>query len=404
MFGTSIAQAIPFLFSPLLSRLYTPADYALLGIMLASSNIFFEFSTLKYDRTIVLEENKSVAINLFLTCTFLTIIYGIFLLFILFFSFPFISNFEIHQSQSILVYILPPIILCMSIVTSSNYWFQRIKEYYRMTINKIVQMVAITLFSILLGYYQLKNGLTIGYLLGWGVVFFFSIYQVYKTGINFSLFSLNKSLIALKKYNSFPKYNLLPSLLNVIAIALPFYLVTYIYGEDYGGQFNMCKQLLMIPCSFVSIAFIQVYYRKFAEAVEQKNTIKPLLYSMLKPLLVLGLAMLIVVSSFGDVLFKFVLGNVWEVSGKIAMTYVFAVFFQFIGVTLMIVLPVLKKVKQESAFKLVYFIAICLLFLLKLNNQNQFILVYSIIESILYLSISIYCIVLVLKTDKLNAK
>ena len=393
--GTALAQGISLLFSPLLARLYTPSEYGLLGIMLAASNVLAEFIHLKYDRTIVLEEDKSVATNILFFCLSSTVIFSILLLII-----SLASSFIFSKSigdYNILFNVLPPLMLAMGTVIVSNFWFQRIKNHYAIVYNKLIQMASITAIAIYFGYSKLENGLIIGYLLGWMVVFGFSLFQLYRTGVRFKAFDKQKLKLALVKFKNFPLYNMLPSLLYVFAIGLPFFMVAIIYGDDQGGFFNMCKQLLLIPCGFVAMAFSQVYYRRFAEAVEQKQSLNPLLRLLLLPVIAFATFVFIVIYFFGEDLFSFVLGNDWKSAGKMASIYVFAVLAQFLSIVLMIILPVLGLVKKESIFKFIYFCVITLVFLYPFSTIDQFIVYYTIIEFCLFIALSVYCLMKIRK-------
>jgi len=390
MIGTALAQGISLLFSPLLARLYSPSEYGMLGIMLATSNVLAEFIHLKYDRTIVLEEEKSTSMNILLFCLLSTLFFSVLFLIISGISIYFFS-YEI-ASYTVLFNILPPLMLAMGTIIVSNYWFQRNKNHYAIVYNKIVQMASITAVAIYLGYAKVENGLLKGYLIGWGVVFIFSLIQLYKTGVKITEFDIEKVKQALKKYKNFPLYNLFPSLLYVFAIGLPFFMVAVMYGDTQGGYFNMCKQLLLIPCGFVAMAFSQVYYRRFAEAVEKKESLKPLMKTLLTPVLAFGAIVLLVILFFGVELFSFVLGNNWRVAGEMATIYVFAVIAQFLSIVMMLILPVLGLVRKESTFKFIYFVVIIALFLFPFKSMDDFIFYYSLIEFVLFSSLSLYCL------------
>lgn len=388
--GTALAQGISLAFSPLLARLYTPSEYGLLGIMLAASNVLAEFITLKYDRTIVLEEDKTVSTNILFFCLSSTLIFSLLFLIISLIATYFFE--ERIGNYSILLKILPPIMLAMGTIMVSNFWFQRIKNHYAIVFNKLIQMASITAITIYFGYSELNNGLLIGYLLGWLVVFGFSVFQLYQTGVRLRTFDFQLVKFALKKYRNFPLYNMLPSLLYVFAIGLPFFMVAVIYGDDQGGFFNMCKQLLLIPCGFVAMAFTQVYYRRFAEAVETKISLTPLLKLLLIPVVAFASIVFLVIYFFGEELFVFVLGNNWRSAGEMATIYVFAVLGQFLSIVLMIILPVLGLVRKESIFKIIYFCVISLIFLFPFKTIDQFIVYYTIIEFCLFITLSCYCL------------
>ena len=65
MTGTTIAQAIPIAISPILTRLYTPEDFGVVGLFGAISGIFGAIATGKYELAIMLPKKDEDAINIF---------------------------------------------------------------------------------------------------------------------------------------------------------------------------------------------------------------------------------------------------------------------------------------------------------------------------------------------------
>ena len=65
MIGTSIAQAIPILISPILTRIYTPKDFGVLALFLAITTIFGSIANARYEIAIMLPKKDEDAINIF---------------------------------------------------------------------------------------------------------------------------------------------------------------------------------------------------------------------------------------------------------------------------------------------------------------------------------------------------
>jgi len=65
MTGTTIAQAIPIAISPILTRIYTPEDFGVVGLFGAISGIFGAIATGKYELAIMLPRKDEDAINIF---------------------------------------------------------------------------------------------------------------------------------------------------------------------------------------------------------------------------------------------------------------------------------------------------------------------------------------------------
>ena len=62
--GAGLSQLIPFVFSPILTRLYTPEDFGRLAIYMACCSIFSIVSTGLYEMSIMLPKADKKAINI----------------------------------------------------------------------------------------------------------------------------------------------------------------------------------------------------------------------------------------------------------------------------------------------------------------------------------------------------
>ncbi len=350
-FGVAIAQLIPFLFSPVLSRLYSPGEYALLGIMLVSSNVLFEVFTLKYDRTIVVSSNRILSLNMLYLCILIALIFSTVLL-LFFLSFNFVDKFKtIHPHIDSLKIILPLITFQMAVVTAINYWFQRQQNFKEIVYIKIIQMTSITAISVILGMIHLINGLILGYFIGWFIAFMYGIIQLIKTKA--SPFYIKKSLMiyGLSKYKDYPLFNIFPSLMYVLAFSFPHYLVNYYYGNVNGGYFNMCKQMTLVPLGFVATSFSQVYIKKITDKVNHKQALLPLFKNIILPLLFIALGLSVIIGIYGRELFYYLLGEQWAVAGEFSQIYIFSAVMQMVYMSLSIIFPAMHIIKAESLIK-----------------------------------------------------
>ena len=72
--GTTIAQVIPFLVAPVLTRLYLPEDFGLLALFLSVAGFLSIISTLQYESAILLPKDEIDAINLVALCLIITLL------------------------------------------------------------------------------------------------------------------------------------------------------------------------------------------------------------------------------------------------------------------------------------------------------------------------------------------
>lgn len=402
LLGNIFAQSLPFLVSPLLSRLFSPSDYALLGLMLASSNVLFEIYTLKYDRTILIEPNRYVSINLLYLCLMLSFLMMIFFISIFSFTHFFSHIKNIHNQIHLLSLILPVITYAMSSVMAINNWFQKNNNYNVVVLIKIIQMLLITITSLFFGYIKLNNGLVIAYTIGWLLTFLFYMYYFYQYNFGFRFLNYELLFNGLKKYKAYPIFNTIPSMLYIIAISLPFYIIPYYFGEESSGYFNFCKQIILVPLGFVGGSFAQVYLKKFAD---NRNYNKPIFYilfkNMLLPILFIFFIVNFVIMLYGKELFSIVFGDKWIYAGVISEIYVLSATTQMIALALSSVFPALNAIKLESIFKIFYFVLI-LIALVFIPHQNifEFVTYYTSIEVFYFTIYSLVSIFMTIKFDK----
>ena len=62
--GAALAQALPLLFAPLLTRLYTPADFGVLAVFVAWLSNLAVVATARYDMAVVLPSDDADAARL----------------------------------------------------------------------------------------------------------------------------------------------------------------------------------------------------------------------------------------------------------------------------------------------------------------------------------------------------
>ncbi|MBD3843179.1 MAG: oligosaccharide flippase family protein [Campylobacterales bacterium] len=65
MTGTTIAQAIPIAISPILTRIYTPEDFAVFALFVSIVGIMAVVSTGKYEMSLILPKKDTFAYQLF---------------------------------------------------------------------------------------------------------------------------------------------------------------------------------------------------------------------------------------------------------------------------------------------------------------------------------------------------
>ena len=160
MGGMAIAQAIPILFSPILTRLFTPIEFGYFATFMAVSSFLTVVMSGKYELAILLPQRDQEAINLVslsIIIAFLVTIFSSISLYI--FSKPFSDIFRISEIETIL-WLVPLVSLLATIYLLFNEWSIRKNNFKILSRNKVSNTSGITIFSVLF------NSLTFGLILG----------------------------------------------------------------------------------------------------------------------------------------------------------------------------------------------------------------------------------------------
>ena len=383
--GTIIAQAIPVLVSPLLTRLYTPENFAGLALLMAWFNPLSYLASGRFEIAVLLPKEESEAKQLVRVSSLWSIGVSIIIMVtgILYFALQ-PKPLAYIQNKSVF-FALPFLILFVGHFQPVNYWLQRKKQFKAIAINKIIQTTVVMVMTILLAYLYPSLGLTMGYCLGWLALAGVSFYYLVKDKI--IPFQINwKEIVEMtKKYKEFPIFNGLPSILNSLTLSIPVFLIAYYYEKNNTGYFNLTRQILFVPTSIIATSFTQVFFERI---VSHKNEGKSVLEDYKKMVNILALIALVFTIPLlfgGPFLFAMIFGETWAVSGYFAQIIVLSTALQFIVLPLGAVLQTFNKVKLNGIWQILYFVSVCTLFFAVKLNIDDFLRLYTLIELLAFL-------------------
>jgi O-antigen/teichoic acid export membrane protein len=378
--GTLIAQAIPVLVSPMLTRLYTPENFAGLAILMAWFNPLSYLASGRYEIAVLLPKEETEAIELVRVSSLWSIAVSLILLIISVFYFLFHPlPFALIPYKSIFI-TLPFLILFVGHFQPINYWLQRKKKFKAIAINKILQTTFVITFTILFAFLYPSAGLTIGYCFGWLAMAGISIYFLFKDKI--FPFQLNwREIVAMaKKYKEFPIFNGLPSILNSLTLSIPVFIIAFYYGKENTGYFNLTRQILFVPTSIIATSFSQVFFERIVSHKNMGVSVIDDYKKMVNILSLVALGFTIPLLFGGPFLFALVFGKTWTISGSFAQIIVLSTALQFVVLPLGAILQTFNKIKLNGIWQIMYFVAVVsLIFAVKLN-LHDFLWLYTFIE------------------------
>jgi O-antigen/teichoic acid export membrane protein len=180
---------------------------------------------------------------------------------------------------------------------------------------------------------------------------------------------------------------------------LPPIFINKFFSSDSAGFFNLAQMLLSIPIGLVATAFTSVLLQRISEKYNNRTSF----LSDLKPVIIvvglISLVEIIVITFFGEFLFKVVFGDIWTFSGRISRILVWSFAFNFIVSTFTAIFVAMRKIKVYSVYQLFYFIAIISLLLFKRLGFVEFLKVYVIIEITCYTVLSAVMIFIIARYE-----
>lgn len=313
--GTAVAQFITIGAMPVISRLYSPADFGLLAVFLAVASIAATSSTLRYEKCILLPKEESESASLVLLSLALILAFGT-----VFGTVAWLlpGNFRTLIGVSSLEVWFPIAILSgmgMAIVAVGTSWLNRQCAYVKMTQIRVTQTAMGTIFSIILGVYGILQGLIIGQIVALLAAAIMAIASIPALSPYWKKSLLRNVAV---KHNAAPKYLFPTALLDVITLHLPVFLIVAWFSTEKAGQFSMAWKIMALPIGLIGGAMGQVFLQRFSELWPDALSAQKLLFRTWKILALAGVLPSIVVMIFGEQLFIWVLGESWSEAGRMA--------------------------------------------------------------------------------------
>jgi len=391
--GTVLAQLIPILLQPILSRIYDDAEYGTFTIYISIIGMLAAAGNLKFEGAVVLPDSDKKASALVIGGIIISFFFSAlwFIIFLLFGE-QIIETFRFSSSIKIWLLIIPFAIFVISSSRVLNYWLIRQKAFKASSVNKLARRASEGASQFAIIKFSNQQGLIIGNIIGETVNFFISLKQSFNKNLSFKGITYNEVKEQLNRYKDFPLYSFLPSLMNSISLFLPAIVINHFYAIETTGQFGFSRQILSIPIALISLSLSQVLIQKIAESSRNKNKILPLIFKITSVLTGLAIVGIIIIEFFGIEIFTWVFGMEWKIAGELTQILIFSYAIKFIVSPLTAIFTALEKIKISSIWQIGYFIAIGCLYLFKDCTIEEFLLYYVLIDLVSYL---IYYVLLV---------
>lgn len=397
--GTAFAQLIGFVCLPILTRLYTPEDYSVLGVYVAIVAILAVISCLRFDIAIPIPENENDGKALLLLSFLSNTIFSIILYVVLFISYPYIQHYKIIDQLSYWIWLIPLGVFVSGFYSALQFWATRHKRFKDIAKTRMTQAISGNTASLAGGMFSVGfGGLIVGQFLN------------FSGGLFKLALSAKKDLAAVKssplkatfaKYSNFPKYSTFEALANVSAIQLPLILLaSYIIGPTV-GYLMLAMKVLGVPMGLIGSAFSQVYLANASSHFEC-NTLysytKQVIFKIFK-IIIIPFLLLALISPY---IFGYIFGENWNDVGLYILVMLPWYFMQILSSPVSMSLHIISKQKLALFLQIFGFIVRVIVLFLVVLTWTYYSLVWYIVSGFLFYLIYLIVILLTLKRLEFN--
>ncbi|HOA82008.1 MAG TPA: oligosaccharide flippase family protein [Defluviitaleaceae bacterium] len=389
--STAFAQLMNALFSPVITRIYSPEEYGILTLYTSILGLIAIMSSLKYEWGMPIAENDEKAVNI-MALSFMVLLIFATTIYIAFYFFgrPILA---LLNATKLLNYrcLIPIGVLLAGSYTIFLQWAYRNKDFGSISKTKLAQSITGNVTTVILGWLGAGPvGLILGQILRQGAGIGTLSRPFFKDSKHL-LKKLDKTQIlwCAKRYKNFPIFTAPSQLLNTAGVQLPVIFISSLYGSQVLGLYGLANAVVNLPMVLIGQSIGDVFYAEAARVGKlNPKRVKDLSGKLFKKLLLIGLVPLMILLFFGPFLFSFVFGHRWYDAGEYAKILAFLVFARFIFTPISRVFSVFERQKKEFMLDLFRVILVFVAFgISDYFNLSSYLAVglYSAAMSIVYL-------------------
>lgn len=328
--GTVFAQALTVLILPFLTRLYSPADFAVLAVYSSILGIFSAIACLRLEIAIPIPEDDEEAANLLFLALSINSTTAVLIGSVI--SVYSDSLVQLIGQPGIKPYLwlLPFGVWLSGAYAALQYWSTRHKQFRLIATTRISQASTSAAVQLSCGWAGFAPfGLLLGQLINSGAgVLRLSADAWRRHRKVMQSIRITTMLRALRRYERFPKYSTIEALADSANLQLPVLIVASLAAGPEAGFLLLAIRVMAAPIGLVGRSISQVYLSRAPEERRQGN-LRSFTFNILSGLIKTGAGPLLFLGIISPIAFPIVFGSEWTRAGEIVswMTPCFVIQF-----------------------------------------------------------------------------
>lgn len=344
--GTIAAQAIILLSMPIITRLYGPEAYGLMGIFLSIFTFIIPVAALTYPTAIVLPKRVEEAINIIKSSLLVTFVLSLLSLIFLIFYYQELASILKVEKNSILLFTIPIVILTSGTKQVFRQWLIRNNNFKVLSRVSVYEPLFIYGGMVIVGLFYPTATVLILFTAAKTVVSATAIFIILIKKKDEVLESIRRQKNSLKetftRYKDFPLFQAPLELINSSAHSLPILLLAIFFGPATAGFYSIGRTALSIPSRLIGDAIGDVFYPRISKAANENEDVTLLLKKSTLILFLIAIMPYGLIIVFGPQLFSVIFGEEWAVAGEYARWLSVWLLFSFANKPCIKALPVLS--------------------------------------------------------------
>lgn len=330
--GTLIGHAITAAAMPILTRIYTPADFSIAQLFASLVAIFVAVACLRFDMAIPLPADRREGFGLLFLSLVMILCVSTAIAAFLFLAPP--HWLDLLNNPGLLPYLdlVPVAVAFGGGYQAMQMWFVREKRFQNIASSRIQQSSAMAVGQIGLGAVGvIPFGLIAGQLLNHGVGFAGLFIRTSRGFLDRGLRPTLGEVRALAaSYSRFPRYSVWEALANAASLNLPLLIIGAFASGPEVGYLMLAWFLLQVPMALVGNAVGQVYLSAAPEA-DRRGELGEYTRLMIRGLARAAIIPIIGTALVSPLLFSYVFGPGWERAGWLVTWMAPWCFFQLLA-------------------------------------------------------------------------
>lgn len=316
--GTAFAGALSTLALPLLTRIYSPEEFGVLGVFAALLGMISVIACLRYEIAIPLPESDQSAANLLavaLVCLAGTTAAVTMAIFFFGRQIAALMNAPLLAQY---LWLLPIGVAATGTYSVFQYWATRKKAFARIARTRVERSIGGISTQLIMGWAGTGAlGLIVGQIVSNGAGFFGLARRAFSEDRaalkNVRLAEMKK---VAREYDRQPKYSTLEALTNSGGVQLPIILIASLTSGSEVGYLMLAMQIMQAPMSLIGSSISQVYLSRAVE--EHRNgRLGDFTARTIGGLAKIGVGPLIFVGIIAPSVFGLVFGAEWRRAGDL---------------------------------------------------------------------------------------